>query len=193
MLPPSGLRSDRLREMSIDTPSAIAASSTSDPAATDAKIATRGMGVDEEDEAAERVVAAPVCAAVDRDPVDGTVPCCLDCLAATCFVCFLAGLCFGCDAPTVAGAVVVGGGADVVVGGGEDVVGGGLLVVGGGGDVVGGGGGGGGGVPATATAARARPAASAATHPTTDPMTLVALNVPLCASVCPRSPARAWY
>jgi hypothetical protein len=62
--------------------------------------------------------------------------------------------------------VVVGGGALVVVGGG-------------GGDVVGGGGGGGGGFPATATAAKPRPALSATVHPTRIPMTRFALMCPL--------------
>ena len=168
----------------METPSAIAASSTSDPAATDAKIAMRGTGPLDEDVEAEAVVGPLVCAGVEDEPVASTAVFCLGLAAgclwrwrfATCFLAWVTGV-----------ELVVGGGVEVVTGGGVEVVtGGGLLVVvGGGGVLVVGGGGGGGGVPATATDATPSPAASATAHPTIDPMTLVALNVPPASTACP--------
>ena len=190
MLPPPTLRrsSDLLRETAIETPRARAASSTSDPAAMEAKIAMRGTAA--EDEAAVERVVTFVRAAFDSDPAAATP---VDVLfgGAVCVWRFATCFFFGCVLAVDVCALVAGGGADVVTGV-VVVAGGGLLVVvggGGGADVLVGGGGGGGGVPATATEASARPAASATAHPTTDPMTLVALNVPPARAACPGRPA----
>jgi|SRR5947209_9755241 len=186
MLPPPTFRSDLLRDTSIETPSAMAASSTSDAAATDAKMAMRGIGVEDDD----AVLGALVCGAFDSEPVASAPAGACFGLAAVCrwrlATCFFFGW--------VAGGVLDATGAGVVTGGGVEVVtGGGLLVVGGGGFVlVGGGGGGGGGVSATAADASASPADSATAHPTTDPMTRIALNVPPARAVCPGRPRHVY-
>lgn len=192
MLPPLTLRCERLRDTSIETARAIAARITSEPAASDAKIAMRGIGVD--DVAAALVAAVPVCAAFgDVEPAAATTAgffSFFGFVAVGLRWCFFTGL--ECVVPPAGCELVVG--VDVT-GGGVEVTGGGLLVLvgGGGGEDVGGGGGGGGGpVPATAALARASPTATAATPPKIDPMTLVVLNVPLCAGGLPGTPAHAW-
>jgi hypothetical protein len=177
--PPTFLPSDRERDTTIETPSAMQASRTSEAAASDAMIAMRGMALDE-DESAEIVRVAfvsgfcvPVAAFAD---VDGFA-----CLRAWCFL--AAWWCL-CLTWCLTVCVVVDGGEAVVVVVVvvvDDVTGGGSLVVGGGAGVeLVGGGGGGGGVSATAAVARPRPAASATTHPTTTHMTREALICPLC-------------
>ena len=190
MLPPLTLRSERLRDTSIETARAIAARITSEPAASDAKIAMRGIGVDEV--AAALVAAVPVRAAFDVAPAAATTAgfCGFFGFVAACLGwCFFTG--FECVVPPAGWELVVG--VDVT-GGGVEVTGGGLLVlVGGGGEDVGGGGGGGGGpVPATAAPASASPTATATTAPKIDPMILVVLNVPLCTGGLPGTPAHAW-
>lgn len=188
MLPPLTLRSERLRDTSNETARAIAARITSEPAASDARIAMRGIGVDEDEVAAAFVAAKPVCAAFDAEPPAATTAgfvCFFGFVVACLWWCFFTG--FECVVPPVGCELVVG--VDVTGGGVEVVTGGGLLVlVGGGGEDVGGGGGGGGGVPATAADARASPTATAITPPKIEPMTLVALNVPLCAGGLPGRP-----
>jgi hypothetical protein len=187
MLPPPTLRSGLLRDTRIETPSAIAAKSTSDAAATDAKMAMGGT--DALDDDVEAVLGALVCPAFRSEPAASTAVSCLSLAAGVCVrrwrgaTCFFFGWVTGAE-------LVVAGGVEVVTGGGVDVVtGGGLLVVvGGGGVLVVGGGGGGGGVPATAADASASPAASATAHPVTDPMTRVPLNVPPASTACPGRP-----
>ena len=188
MLPPLTLRSERLRDTSIETARAIAARITSEPAASDARIAMRGIGVDEDEVAAAFVAAKPVCDAFDAEPAAATTAGFFGFfgfVVAVLWWCFFTG--FECVVPPVGWELTVG--VDVT-GGGVEVTGGGLLVlVGGGGEDVGGGGGGGGGpVPATAALARASPRATATTPPKIDPMTLVVLNVPLCADGLPGRP-----
>lgn len=69
MLPPPAFRSGRPRDTRMETPSAMNASTTSDPAAIEAKMAIRGTPVDEEVPAAT-VVAGPVCAVLVSVPTD---------------------------------------------------------------------------------------------------------------------------
>jgi hypothetical protein len=154
-------------------------------------MAMRGTAPLDEDVEAEAVVGPLVCSGVEDEPVASTAVFCSGLTAgclwrwrfATCFLAWVTGV-----------ELVVGGGVEVVTGCGVEVVtGGGLLVVvGGAGVLVVGGGGGGGGVPATATDATPSPAASATVHPTIDPMTLVALNVPP-ASTPAQAAHATWY
>src|SRR5690242_12440355 len=118
MLPPLTLRSERLRDTSIETARAIAARITSVPAASDAKIAMRGIGVDEV--AAALVAAVPVCAALgDVEPAAATTAgffCVFGFVVACLRWCFFTG--FECVVPPagcelVVGVDVTGGGVEV--------------------------------------------------------------------------------